>query len=50
MSRIISAQELAQHGPSSSEPWVLIDGSIFNVKSFASLHPGGEAVLLAATG
>jgi predicted heme/steroid binding protein len=46
----ISKAELAQHGPTSAQPWVSIDGFVYDVTSFAVLHPGGERILLGATG
>ncbi len=48
--KTISKAELAQHGPTSSQPWVSIDGIVYNVAAFAALHPGGERILLSATG
>ncbi len=46
----ISKAELEQHGPSSAQPWVSIDGVVYDVTAFAALHPGGERILLSATG
>ncbi len=48
--RSISQAELSSHGPASSEPWVGIDGFVYNIKTFGALHPGGEAVLMSEAG
>ncbi len=43
--KTISPAELAQHkGPASC--WIAVDGVVYDVTKFASMHPGGAAVLL----
>lgn len=41
--RMISRAELAQHGSSSQNPWVALLGTVFDVSSFLSVHPGGRS-------
>merc|ERR1712086_507719 len=48
--RIVSLSEVAQHGPESELPWVVVDGEVFDVSRFAEHHPGGKQILLSATG
>jgi len=40
----VTMDELAQH-KTKDDCWVVIDGMVFNVTSFLSIHPGGEMVL-----
>jgi predicted heme/steroid binding protein len=46
----IGREELAQHGASSDAPWVALFGTVFDVSSFLSLHPGGRKILADACG
>ncbi|KAJ7773195.1 acyl-CoA dehydrogenase/oxidase [Mycena metata] len=43
VSKVFSRTVVAQHA---SDLWVIIDARVFDLSSFASLHPGGLAVLL----
>ncbi|KAJ7363981.1 acyl-CoA dehydrogenase/oxidase [Mycena albidolilacea] len=45
MSRKFSRDAVAQH-TSPGDLWVIIDSRVFDLSSFASLHPGGLSVLL----
>ncbi|KAJ7274448.1 acyl-CoA dehydrogenase/oxidase [Mycena haematopus] len=44
-SKVFSRAIVAQHA-SPGDLWVIIDSRIFDLSSFASIHPGGQAVLL----
>ncbi|KAJ7158824.1 acyl-CoA dehydrogenase/oxidase [Mycena filopes] len=44
-SKFISRTVVAQHA-SAGDLWVVIDARVYDLSSFASLHPGGLAVLL----
>eukprot|EP00516_Mucochytrium_quahogii_P001769 CAMPEP_0203759814 /NCGR_PEP_ID=MMETSP0098-20131031/13055_1 /ASSEMBLY_ACC=CAM_ASM_000208 /TAXON_ID=96639 /ORGANISM=" , Strain NY0313808BC1" /LENGTH=517 /DNA_ID=CAMNT_0050653049 /DNA_START=166 /DNA_END=1719 /DNA_ORIENTATION=- len=48
MSRI-SVKELEKHNKK-GDAWVVVDGDVYDVSSFAMLHPGGEEVLLEYAG
>ena len=48
--RIVSLSEVAQHGPESEQPWVVVDGEVFDVSRFAEHHPGGKQILLSSSG
>lgn len=45
MSRTVSRAELLQHSKY-DDAWVQIGESVYNVTTFAKLHPGGKNVLL----
>ncbi|XP_043706112.1 cytochrome b5 [Telopea speciosissima] len=49
LTRIYSMQEAAQHN-TREDCWVVVDGKVYNVTSYLDEHPGGDDVLLAATG
>eukprot|EP00250_Pteridium_aquilinum_P015797 c22763_g1_i1 orf=229-627(+) len=49
MSKIHSFAQLAQHA-SSEDCWVLIGGKVYDVTKFLEEHPGGDDVILSATG
>ena len=42
--RIVTKEELAQHNKA-GDAWIVISGDVYNVSTFAALHPGGEGVL-----
>jgi len=41
-----SAAQLQAGGQASDKPLIAIDGSVYDVSSFAMGHPGGEQILL----
>mmetsp|Transcript_4724 Transcript_4724/g.8373 ORF Transcript_4724/g.8373 Transcript_4724/m.8373 type:complete len:510 (+) Transcript_4724:160-1689(+) len=43
--RSISVKEIGQHGPTAAEKWVIVEGEVFDVSSFAAFHPGGQRLL-----
>ncbi|KAJ4974562.1 hypothetical protein NE237_007736 [Protea cynaroides] len=49
LTRLYSMQEAAQHN-TGEDCWVVIDGKVYNVTSYLDEHPGGDDILLAATG
>ncbi|GLJ23793.1 hypothetical protein SUGI_0451440 [Cryptomeria japonica] len=48
-SKIFTLSEVSEHN-SSKDCWLLIDGKVYDVTSFMEEHPGGDEVLLSATG
>ena len=44
-----STEEVAQHNTPAST-WLIIDGGVYDVTSFASEHPGGKKIILASCG
>ena len=46
---VYTMDEVAQHA-AQEDPWVVIDGRVFDVSSWLSRHPGGADVLLLAAG
>jgi predicted heme/steroid binding protein len=48
--RQVSLEELAKHGPLSDEPWVAVNGEVFDVSSFSRFHPGGKLLLMQVAG
>ncbi len=40
--RVVSTVELAQHGPGSETPWLVIDELIIDVTEWQQRHPGGK--------
>ncbi|XP_027153072.1 cytochrome b5 [Coffea eugenioides] len=49
LSKLYTMQEAAQHN-TSEDCWVVIDGKVYDVSSYLNEHPGGDDVLIAATG
>ncbi|XP_021893369.1 cytochrome b5-like [Carica papaya] len=49
MAKVFTFEDLANH-KSRGSCWLLIHGKVYDVTSFMEEHPGGEEVLLAATG
>lgn len=44
MAKSISAQEVTSHNKP-DDCWIVVNGKVYNVTSFASSHPGGVAVI-----
>ena len=44
MSKVFSLADVQQHG------FLIIDGDVFDVSKFMSLHPGGKSILVAPAG
>ncbi|KAK4464319.1 mitochondrial sulfite oxidase [Cladorrhinum samala] len=42
--------EIREHGGSSSEPWVIYEDKVYNIKEWVAAHPGGDVILRAAGG
>jgi hypothetical protein len=40
MAKIVSLEELGQHGASAERKWIAVDGEVFDVTAFVKLHPG----------
>ncbi|KAH7415610.1 hypothetical protein KP509_14G053700 [Ceratopteris richardii] len=49
MSKIVAYTELAEHA-TSEDCWILISGKVYDVTKFLDEHPGGDDVILSATG
>lgn len=49
MSKVYTLSEVALHN-SSKDCWLTIDGKVYDVTKFLEEHPGGDEVLLSATG
>eukprot|EP01126_Amoeba_proteus_P021522 TRINITY_DN2187_c0_g3_i12.p1 TRINITY_DN2187_c0_g3~~TRINITY_DN2187_c0_g3_i12.p1 ORF type:complete len:367 (-),score=55.04 TRINITY_DN2187_c0_g3_i12:704-1804(-) len=45
----ITVEELAQHSKE-GDAWIAVEGFVYNVSTFALLHPGGKGVLLRYAG
>lgn len=43
--KVFSRAEVAKHN-TEDDCWIIIDGSVFNVSTFAQLHPGGSQILI----
>ncbi|KAG9104851.1 hypothetical protein FRC06_008081 [Ceratobasidium sp. 370] len=46
--KLFTAEEVAKHN-SQENLWIVIDSDVYDLSRFASLHPGGKAVLLDRT-
>ncbi|GAA0169004.1 oxidoreductase [Lithospermum erythrorhizon] len=49
MGKVFTLVEAAQHN-NSDDCWLIINGKVYDVTKFLEDHPGGEDVLLSATG
>ncbi|KNA14665.1 hypothetical protein SOVF_105330 [Spinacia oleracea] len=49
LTKLFSMEEAAQHN-TKDDCWVVIDGKVYDVSSYLDDHPGGDDVLLSATG
>ncbi|XP_068654915.1 cytochrome b5-like [Aristolochia californica] len=49
ITKLFTLQEASEHNKK-EDCWVVIDGKIYDVTSYLDEHPGGDDVLLAATG
>ncbi|CAN8291521.1 unnamed protein product [Cochlearia groenlandica] len=49
LTKLYSMKEAASHNKQ-DDCWVVIDGKVYDVSSYMDEHPGGDDVLLAATG
>lgn len=49
LTKLYTMHETSQHN-SKDDCWVVIDGKVYDVSSYLDEHPGGDDVLLAATG
>ncbi|XP_044491614.1 cytochrome b5-like [Mangifera indica] len=47
--KVFSLAEVSQHN-SPKDCWLVIDGKVYDVTKFLDDHPGGDEVLLSATG
>ncbi|KAB1200366.1 Cytochrome b5 [Morella rubra] len=47
--KVYTLAEVAEHNDS-KDCWLVIEGKVFNVTKFLDDHPGGDDVLLSATG
>ncbi|KAL5553597.1 hypothetical protein UlMin_040998 [Ulmus minor] len=49
ITKLISMQEASQHN-TNDDCWLVIDGKVYDVSTYLDDHPGGDDLLLAATG
>ncbi|KAL2519260.1 Cytochrome b5 [Abeliophyllum distichum] len=49
LTKLYSMEEASQHN-TQEDCWVVIDGKVYDVSSYLDEHPGGDDVLLGATG
>ncbi|KAG9439673.1 hypothetical protein H6P81_019838 [Aristolochia fimbriata] len=49
ITKLYSLQEVSEHN-TREDCWVVVDGKVYDVTSYLDEHPGGDDVLLAATG
>ncbi|KAF8389912.1 hypothetical protein HHK36_024431 [Tetracentron sinense] len=49
LTKLYSLQEASEHN-TKEDCWVVIDGKVYDVTTYLDEHPGGDDVLLAATG
>ncbi|KAI3452914.1 hypothetical protein Pfo_009577 [Paulownia fortunei] len=49
LTKIYTMEEASQHN-TNDDCWVVIDGKVYDVSSYLDEHPGGDDVLLRATG
>ncbi|KAK9090106.1 hypothetical protein Sjap_023283 [Stephania japonica] len=49
LTKLYTMQEAAKHN-TSDDCWVVVDGKVYDVTDYLDEHPGGDEVLLKATG
>ncbi|KAL2905358.1 Cytochrome b5 isoform A [Bienertia sinuspersici] len=49
LTKLFNMQEAAEHN-TKDDCWVVIDGKVYDVTTYLDEHPGGDDVLLTATG
>uniref|UniRef100_A0A5B7AX38 Cytochrome b5 heme-binding domain-containing protein n=1 Tax=Davidia involucrata TaxID=16924 RepID=A0A5B7AX38_DAVIN len=49
LTKLFTMQEASQHN-TKEDCWIVIDGKVYDVSSYLDEHPGGDDVVLAATG
>ncbi|KAA0064772.1 cytochrome b5 [Cucumis melo var. makuwa] len=49
ISALYSIQEVSQHS-SSDDCWIIIDGKVYDLTSYLDEHPGGDDIIVTATG
>ena len=49
MSKHVTREEVAKHNTKQSA-WIIIDTRVYDITSFAALHPGGEGLILEYAG
>ncbi|GMY11812.1 cytochrome b5 [Fagus crenata] len=49
LSKLYTMQEASEHN-TKDDCWVVIDGKVYDVTSYLDEHPGGDDVVLVATG
>nr|ANQ46485.1 cytochrome b5 [Santalum album] len=47
--KVFTLSEVSEHN-SSKDCWLIIEGKVYDVTKFLEDHPGGDAVLISATG
>ncbi|KAI8539393.1 hypothetical protein RHMOL_Rhmol09G0179700 [Rhododendron molle] len=49
LTKLYSMEEASQHN-TNGDCWVVIDGKVYDVSTYLDEHPGGDDVIIAATG
>lgn len=49
LTNFYSIKDLSQH-TTKDDCWILVDGKVYDVTQYLDDHPGGDDVILAATG
>ncbi|KAK4357981.1 hypothetical protein RND71_023591 [Anisodus tanguticus] len=49
LTKLFTMEETSQHN-TKDDCWVVIDGKVYDVSSYLDEHPGGDDILLGATG